>query len=110
MTVYFTTDADEGRIPERADISKAATMEEALEACRAAYTGSDFEVVELEAGHFGDCWIKVHDRRTLEAKVGEWTDEAGELIVQEPGSHPGGKAFWLTPAADVYVPVLREVE
>lgn len=109
MTVFYTLDADGDRIPERADICKAASKQEALAAMRRRYEGADFEVVDLEPGRFGDCWLKVYDRKTLDLKERDWADEAGALMVQAPGEHPGGQAYWVTPCADVFVPVLREL-
>jgi len=110
MTVYYTLDADGDRIAERASILKADTMQEALDACRASYRGSDFDVMELEVGWFKDCWIKVLDRSTLDYRLAEWTEEAGDLYVENPGQNPGGKAWWITPTAEILVPVLRACE
>lgn len=106
--IYYTYDADGVRIEERAQIRRAETREEALGETRRYYERSDFDVVDLERGSFGDCWIKCASISTVELYRKDWEAEAGPLIVQEPGSHPGGRAWWVSPSAEIMVPVLRE--
>lgn len=107
MTVYFTTDADGHKIAERADIRRADSQEAALEALRGYYSGSDFAVVSLEAGSFGDAWLRFSEAPGA-SDMARLEREAGALSIQEPGQHPGGRQWWIEPASTVFVPVLRE--
>lgn len=108
MTVYYTLGADAHKIPEGAAISAAASEAEALAAMKASYEGSDLRVTGLERGDFGDCWVKAHN--LSQSLLDTLRDEAGELCVQGPGQHPGIHCYWITPASDVFVPILEEIE
>lgn len=110
MTVFYTLDADGDHIPERADILQAETEEAALAAMKRYYAGpnSDFKVTGFRRGRFGDCWIKCNNRAAVDANREKWEAEAGGLYIAEPGQHPGGRSWWITPASDVLVPVVHE--
>ena len=59
-------------------------------------------VVEITEGSFGDCWVKTR-------KVPRVGDNIlspfnyNSVIVQAPGTHPGGSGYWLTPRDDILV-------
>lgn len=104
---YATRDTDgSGSIGEDAYIAKFATREEAE-----AYLRGPFDLVDLAeegltltiaTGSFSDCWIKSQAApRVGEAWIAPFS--RSQLYVQRPGQHPGGRAYWTTPRADVLV-------
>lgn len=108
---YMTFDADDDRIADRGTISGYDSPEEALAVARKSYEGSGFVVTGLESARYGDCWFKVQSGPTPD-QLERWAAEADmnvdDLIVQGPGTHPGGRAWWITPRVDVMTPVLIE--
>ena len=106
MSVYFTSDADAHKIAERADIREAATEAEALAELRRGFMDGDFEVAGMERGSFSDCWVKFVNRPTPD-DLARLEREAGPLHVAAPGTHPGGRFWWITPASVIFVPVLK---
>jgi hypothetical protein len=111
-TVIFAThDAEYGRISERATIRAFATYQEARDWLLEAYDPSDWRHSSaiVEPGRFGDCWIKTSSEPTVEDGdlwVGASRVEpfyADQLIIRAPGSHPGGKFWWIEPSEPVLV-------
>lgn len=107
MTIFYATHySDDFSISQNADISKFATREEAEAFLRNAFDHADLAeeglTVTIEAGSFGDCWIKSQ----AAPKVGEtWIApfSRSQLYVQRPGQHPGGRQYWTTPIVEVLV-------
>lgn len=105
---YATNDSEDGHINQDAYIAKFETLAEAEAYLRSGYDPSEW-TVEIEAGFFGDCWIK-----TMNApKIGDnflSPFSYTQLSVRAPGQHPGGKQFWIEPCVDVLIAIPREVE
>ena len=60
------------------------------------------DIEDIEAGDFGDCWLKrVDDPREDGQETA--TFDGIECRVQPPGSHPGGNFYWCTPVQPVFV-------
>jgi hypothetical protein len=106
-TFFYTSDSDGNRIDQSATIYavEAATEAEALEKIKKEliWNGVAEDEVEVIAGDFGDCWIKLFKEPDADTLNSLSPFSADDLIVQNPGSHPGGKAWWVTPLAPVYV-------
>ncbi|MBV8971896.1 MAG: hypothetical protein JO290_06350 [Sphingomonadaceae bacterium] len=106
-TFYATHDTDgEGSISQDAAIFKFATREEAEAYLRSSFDHADLAeeglAVEVGAGGFSDCWIKSRNApRVGEAWIAPFS--RSQLYVRRPGQHPGGRAYWTTPRADVLV-------
>ena len=111
MTIYATLDADQHYIRDNATIRAFDTEVAAREYLAAAYRDGldDGETLTFEPGHFGDCWFKAHiaTAPTID-ELASWGKPfaADDLIVQAPGEHPGGRAYWITPSEDVLVAVV----
>ena len=104
--IYATTDANGLTISERAVIRGFASESEALSALAREYDLEPGERLVLDAGSFGDCWIKTHDAPRPDGLLDTSPFALDDLIVQAPGSHPGGRAWWLTPSDPVMVAVI----
>ena len=98
---YATLDSEDFHINETAYIAKFDTRAEAEDYLRGAYDPSEW-TVQIETGHFGDCWLKTSNA----PKVGgnflspfSYT----QLSVRAPGQHPGGKQYWIEPRVDVLI-------
>lgn len=98
---YATQDSDGIYIREDAEIRAFATLEAAKNWLLSCYDEShfDYSTALFECGEYDDCWTKLHSHPT-DAVDGF---ELDELIVSAPGSHPGGRRWWITPRADVLV-------
>lgn len=109
---YATDDHNDGLIHKNATIFAFATREEAEAYLKAGFDPEhwDFSGATIESGRFGDCWIKVHSAPDDdEHYFSPFTSD--DLIILPPGQHPGGKAWWISPRADVLVLTgLRPVE
>lgn len=120
MTYYATLDTvDSYHIAENAQLTEFDTMDQVREWLEDAYAEfmrdaeADGEPVTLsiEAGHFGDCWFKMHRRPSAdELRHFAWPVEPEHLTVREPGTHPGGNAYWIEPNTDVFVAVIRNAD
>lgn len=110
MTTFYSLSADGTRLDSTCNILSAPTEQEAMAALKAsvAEMGNEFEFIGFESGNWGDAAIKVHGRPS-EHDLVQWAAKLGvpadSLIVQAPGSHPGGDYYWITPAVDVLVAV-----
>lgn len=107
---HFTLDADGTHIKSGADIHAVDTYDDALTAVQDHYASSGFEVAGLTPGHFGDCWVRANDLTALHNLKEQLTEEVGELVIMNPGSHPGGNCYWILPRATINVPVLTALE
>lgn len=97
---YATHDFDGERIVENAQIVAFPTLAAADAFLRAPFGGEwDMTSAIIAPGRFGDCWIKT--TRAPSDCFRPFADD--DLIIQGPGSHPGGAAYWTTPSPDVLV-------
>lgn len=99
---YATQDSEGLRIHENADIRAFETEAEARAYILSVYDKSDWkhETAKFEAGRFGDCWVST----TREPDLDRLTPfKPDDLIVRAPGSHPGGKQYWIEPSEPVLV-------
>lgn len=104
MTVYATRDADGVTIRENAPIRPFRTAAEAEEWLLAAHDLEPGERPVVKVGEFGDCWTMCHRPPELDIGLGSWSPfTIEELIVQAPGTHPGGRMWWVTPRPPVLV-------
>ena len=106
--VFATQDSDGFKILENANIRGFETRQEAEEWLREPYAGAldEFESIRFAMGEYGDCWVK-----TMAAPddTSRWLDPLtlNNVIVQRPGSHPGGRMYWVTPTVDVLVAIVE---
>jgi hypothetical protein len=101
-TLYATTDMNDrgDAIAEAAWIAAFTTRAAAEEYLRESVTLEDDETLVIEAGKFGDCWLKMNiepEEIDLEPFASD------DLIIQGPGSHPGMNKYWITPRPEVLV-------
>jgi len=104
---YATTDNEGSYINEDAEIVAFDTREECVAYLNAAYVDglNDGERITVCEGDFGDCWIKSLDRPSVgDAVLSPFT--YNQIMVRDPGAHPGGKVWWLTPQPPVMVAVI----
>lgn len=109
--IYATRDAEDGTISENAHIQAFATEDEARRWLLAGFDDSEWDLAgaEFGDGRCDDCWIKVHSKPEIEgdrlvAGICDFSPFlADELIVQAPGQHPGGRAWWIQPSPPVMV-------
>ena len=109
--IYATHDADGGRIESNADIRAFTTEAEAREWLLKSYRdgGWDLTTAKIEAGRFGDCWIKTYSEPREDGDklvIGAGTCEPfspEQLYVAAPGQHPGGRVWWIEPNVEVLV-------
>lgn len=110
MTTFYAVATDGTRLDCNSVILSAPTDQAAIAALKAAVAamGEELEFLGVESGNWGDAAIKVHGEPS-EHDLMRWAAEIGvpadSLIVQAPGSHPGGNFYWITPAVDVLVAV-----
>jgi hypothetical protein len=64
--------------------------------------GWDINSAVIDAGQFGDCWIKSVDAPSVGTP---WISpfSFNQVRVERPGRHPGGRFYWTTPRPDVLV-------
>lgn len=105
---YATQDFDGYHIEENANIAVFDTREEAEAFTRLPHERGggleEGETLTVEVGDFSDCWIKSHKK----PRVGDYMLKPfsfTDVHIQNPGQHPGGTVYWLTPSRDVLVAV-----
>ena len=104
LTCYATQDYGDGRIQSDAKIVKFATVDAAREWLLAPYraAGWDLATAVIEAGTWGDCWIKSVGRpRAGDPWIAPFS--FGQISTQSPGEHPGGRFYWTTPTVEVLI-------
>lgn len=105
MTAFlYTLDSDLHNIETNAGILLADDMDTLTKDINSQSEG--VEIVKWVEGSFPDCWVKQPYPPEIEDDANGWTKVDGILChVQEPGTHPGGKVWRLTPVATVMVPI-----
>jgi hypothetical protein len=103
MKFYASKSYQAGCIKENANIAAFSSIEDMRAYLLAPYDASQWihDTAVIEPAPFQDCWVKTYgafDRMDLTP-----FKSADEMSLQLPGSHPGGKATWITPACPIYV-------
>lgn len=103
---YATQDSEGDCIEKNATIKSFDTEQAALEYLKTAYPAEYWDLSDVKAvpGYFDDCWTKLYHRPT-EDELDEWMGPFNHqsVMVRSPGQHPGGRQWWVSPAADVLV-------
>lgn len=104
--IYASIDNSDSpyRLSEGADVYAFDSEQEAKSWLLSFYDKSEWNhesAVFIEAG-FGDCWIKVFSEPKEHHKYMA-PFEFDDLIIQSPGSHPGGNRYWITPRPPVMI-------
>lgn len=106
MTKFYATNcAEDGSISINADIFAFETRADAEAYLRQGFDCNEW-FVEIEAGNFGDCWIKCYSEPS-EDNIDFSPFTLSECIVRAPGQHPGGHCWWVEPKAEIMVAVPR---
>lgn len=96
---YATHDWNGSYITENAKIIAFETREAAEAYLLEPFQYAD-ELPKVFPGRFSDCWFKtMRHPRDDQAEPFVLDD----LIIQAPGNHPGGNAYWITPSAEILV-------
>ena len=104
--IYATQDNDGHRIWGGANIKVFDTPEDAVDFAASAWGLDEGETLTVEAGEFSDCWIKMRRKPVVgDHMLAPFT--YNDVIIQPPGTHPGGREYWLTPRRDVLVAVVE---
>ena len=107
---YFTAAADGERIASDARIDRAHCVRDMLARMQDCCVS---EVTGYVEGTYGDCWAKTISEPTQE-DYDWWSNEYGLprdcFIARAPGTHPGGKLWWVELAIPIYVPVFKAEE
>lgn len=69
----------------------------------------DRQIIGWQEGDYGDCWYKASRKPEVDEN-GEADFDGMKCSVRNPGTHPGGKRWWIDPADPVLVPVYEEDE
>jgi hypothetical protein len=113
MTKFYTTnDADGDYIAENAWIDVHDSEAEARAALLKAYDPREWDRAKavIEPGNFSDCWIKTRQKLGVGDPMLRPFSYT-QMIISAPGTHPGGKEYWVTPRAYVLVVTdIREIE
>lgn len=111
MTYYFTSNADGQKIDPDARIKRAESRREVLE--RMQECEKDLAVVDIAEGDFGDCFAKF-TAEPSDDDLRRLSDEYGIPLeafnVRAPGTHPGGRMWWIDVTISVFVPVYEAGE
>jgi hypothetical protein len=109
MTVYATHDNEQTHITENADIFPFDTEAEArdwlldhwADFVRDAEADGEPVTITTEWGDFGDCWVKSHLKPSAD-DIGIWCAPfpPDEMHIRAPGTHPGGKQWWISPGGN----------
>lgn len=91
-------------ISENATIKKFKTFDEAKAWLLIDYDPEYFDqsTAVIEAGEWGDCWIKT----SIKPEIGDSMLSPfgyAQIHIQKPGTHSGGKVYWITPKAEVLI-------
>lgn len=105
---YITAESDGTKIDRDARIHRVSSKPEAISRLQDCY--KDDEVIDIVEGDFGDAFAKLvaePDEYILRTISEEYGVEVDHLRVQPPGTHPGGKMWWVQVTEPVYVAVLK---
>ena len=100
--VDYAQNAEFDRYENLAELKRAV-----IESPAAGHKEGDLIVVDVEDAGQPDAWIRTYSEPTEFEKM-QWTQEVGELLILEPGSHPG-MGYCIFPRAVVYTPVYEEL-
>lgn len=101
-TVYATLDSEGDRIERDAAIFAFPSLQQAREYLLDGFPENwwRWETAAIEAGSYGDAWIKTLDYPAPYVVEPFTLDECS---IARPGEHPGGREYWITPRPDVLV-------
>lgn len=109
MRYYYTFDSEGDKIAENAEIlaieaeSEDAAQAEILKELSNSIVGLEpDESLTLVEGRFGDCWIKLYYSDSIEQEGAFDPFTRDQIHVGNPGTHPGGKAWWITPLPKIF--------
>lgn len=108
---YFTSNADGTKIDSNARIKRAESRREAIE--RMQECSADLAVVDIQEGDYGDCFAKFTHEPTdddLERLSDAYGIPIEAFNVRAPGTHPGGRMWWIDVTISVFVPVYEAGE
>ncbi len=105
MPVYATQDYGDGAIQRHATIRRFATRAQAEEYLLQPYIGGgwDMSTAKIGPGRFSDYWYR---EIYAAPRIGDPSLAPlsfRQVYVKHPGTHPGGKEWWVTPSADVLI-------
>ena len=103
MPFYATHDANNDQLATWARIVRFDTEADARTWLAQPYD----EPIQVVAGSFGDAWLKLTQApRPGDRSLAPFAYT--QMHVQRPGTHPGGRMWWVTPHATVLVAILQE--
>jgi hypothetical protein len=97
MTFYFVVDSE----GEDRQVYAADTQADAhRDAVHQGWLIENWKRIDLHE------WIKVSDKPSDE-QIADWVAplSVDDVNVRAPGTHPGGREYWIEPRADIYFPV-----
>jgi hypothetical protein len=108
--IYATQHSSAGRIDENADIVAFETEDQARAWLLQPYDSAwDHSNAEIEPGRFGDFWVSdsaapvIEGDKLIAGSFNCHPFDADQLYVAAPGSHPGGRQWWIEPIPGVLV-------
>jgi hypothetical protein len=107
VELFYTADAEGGQIFYSATISAVERLSDLTAQLNQA--AAELEVVDWVKEQFGDCWVKLSKKPETDAD-GYAVIDGIECHVREPGTHPGGDCYCLTPVVDVLVPTWKAID
>ena len=103
MTIYATHDSNGDQIALWARILRFDTEADARTWLGQPYDGP----IQVVPGSYGDAWLKLTQApRPGDRSLAPFAYT--QLCVQRPGTHPGGRFWWVTPNPTVLVAILQE--
>lgn len=109
MTFYATRDTDpnneQGWIEEGADIRAFNTRAEAEAYLREPFDPAEWSV-EITTGEFSEYWRRFYSEPNSLDTFEPF--EQNDVTIRGPGSHPGGRQWWITPPFGVEILIAVE--
>lgn len=97
---------DQSRV-DSSEIKQFADSAAALAYASTIYA-PDFRVIGFVEAPMSDTWQK-WSREPSAEDIERLTAEVGDVTVREPGTHPGGRAWWVEPVATVHTTIIEEI-
>jgi len=108
MTFYFTLDSDAEFIEQDAEILTADDEKDAERIIMGCFNPDQWSFKGWLPGIFSDAWFKTYvspDDESFDDAILPFVRD--QMSVQHPGTHPGGRCWWITPqTVEVYTPVV----